>query len=435
MGALKPRDIYLNKLIAFKDTEPVKVITGIRRCGKSSLLKLMISHLRASGARENQILYMNFESMEYRDMDARGLYAHVKSKLARGARTYMCFDEVQRVPMWQDAINSFRVDFDCDIYITGSNAYLLSSEFSTYLAGRYVEIKLMPLSFGEFLIFHDYAPEEYTSASGVKKTRVRDKNGDTRDARELFEAYMRFGGMPGIADAGLAQEKAMILLDGIYSTIVVRDILERDRRGGQRQITDADLLRRIVLFLADNIGNNTSLTSISRTLVSAGMLANRERKGAPAVQTLRAYVDALINSYVFYEIKRFDIKGKQYLSTLGKYYIVDIGLRNYLLGYRDIDTGRALENVVYFELLRRGYDVAVGKVGDLEVDFIATKADEKIYVQVTETMNAPETRRRELEPYYHIRDNYEKLVICMDCDMPFTQDGIKISRLLDFLLG
>lgn len=431
---LKRRDLYLNQLIAFQDTEPVKVITGIRRCGKSSLLKLMIQHLLAGGVEPGQIITMNFESMDYRGMTVEELYAYVKERILPDKRMYLFFDEIQRIIDWQDAINSFRVDFFCDIYVTGSNAHLLSSEISTYLTGRFVEIKMLPLSFKEFLDFHGFAVMEYKSPAGDLRRRVKDSESNPYELNELFEAYMRFGGMPGIADVGLEQDKAWTLLDGIYNTVVVRDILERERRRGQRQITDPELLRKLVLYLADNIGNSTSATTISNTLVSKGMLAERKRSGAPAVQTIQAYVAALVESYIFYEIKRFDIKGKGYLSTLGKYYIVDTGLRNFLLGYRNMDIGHAIENIVYFELLRRGYDVAVGKIGDREIDFIATKVDEKRYFQVTENMDAETTRERELEPLRQIRDNFEKSVIVLDSHQTVTQDGIKIIKLLDFLL-
>ncbi|MBQ2663454.1 MAG: ATP-binding protein [Clostridia bacterium] len=433
MKSLKNRDLYLNKLIAFRDTEPVKVITGIRRCGKSSLLRLMIDYLKRDGVSEEQIISINFESMEYRDMDSRRLYEYVKNQIVKGKTVYMFFDEVQRVPDWQDAINSFRVDFDCDIYITGSNAYLLSSEFSTYLAGRYIEIKMLPLSFKEFIDFNDYVLKDHKNPSGELKKRIYDSDGESYQSDEVFDAYMKFGGMPGIADVGLEQDKVLTLLDGIYSTIVVRDILEREKRRGQRQITDADLLRKIIMFLADNIGNNTSVTSIGNTLVNEGLL-DGGRKTKPAVATVQAYVGALLESYVFYEIKRFDVKGKEYLRTLGKYYIVDTGLRNYLLGYRDIDRGHVLENIVYFELLRRGYDTAIGKVANKEVDFVASKADEKLYIQVTETMMAPETRERELDPLKAIRDNYEKIVLTMDRSFNNSFDGIKIINVVDWLL-
>lgn len=431
---LKSRDIYLNQLIAFQDKEPVKVVTGIRRCGKSSLLRLMRKHLMETGIGQDHIISMNFESLEYRDMDVKAFYGYVKERVLPDKRMYLFFDELQRVDQWEDAVNSFRVDFDCDIYITGSNAYLLSSEYSTYLSGRYVEIKMYPLSFQEFLQFHGYEVRDRMSPTGELKKRAVDAAGEPVEWNELFEAYMHYGGMPGIADVGLVQDKALALLDGIYSTVVVRDILERERRRGQRQITDPVLLRRIIMFLADNIGNNTSLNSIGNTLVSGKMLEGRMKQGKPANQTIAAYVCALLESYMFYEIKRFDVKGKEELLTLGKYYIVDIGLRNYLLGYRDVDTGHIIENIVYFELLRRGYDVAVGKVGNKEIDFIATRDGEKIYYQVTEDMTSEETRARELAPLKMVKDNYEKVIIVMNTNSTASEEGIRIVRLIDFLL-
>lgn len=432
---LRKRDLYLNQMIAFQDTEMIKVMTGIRRCGKSSLMKLMAEHLRENGVADDQILEMNFESMSIPKMDARGFYEYVKARICPDKRTYLFFDEVQKVPGWENAVNSFRVDFDCDIYITGSNAYLLSSELSTYLSGRYVEIKVLPLSFREFLDFHGYKLTERKSPAGGVKKRIMDADGEVYDARELYDAYTRFGGMPMLADIGLEINRVTAALDGVYSAAVINDILEREKRKGQRTITDAVLLRKIIMFLADNIGNNTSATSIGNTLAGEGLLEDGKRKTKPAVQTIQAYIKALTEAYFFYEIKRFDIKGKEYLRTLGKYYIVDIGLRNYLLGFREGDSGHILENIIFFELMRRGYDVAIGKIDNQEVDFIATKTDEKKYIQVTETMNAPETRERELAPLRKIRDSYEKIVIALECDLTQTQDGIKIIRALDFLLG
>ena len=250
---LRQRDSYLNKLIGFQDTEPVKVITGIRRCGKSSLLKLMVRHLKDTSVLPEQILEMNFESFDFRRMSADDIYRYVKERIVPGKRMYLFFDEVQRLDGWENAVNSFRVDFDCDIYITGSNAHLLSTELSTYLSGQYVEIKVLPLSFREFLDFHGYT------------------------------------------------------------------------------ITDSLLLRKLMMFLADNIGNSVSATSIGNTLVSEGLLTEGNRKVKPATHTIQAYFEALKDSYISYEIKRFDIKGKESLKTLGKYYVVDTGLRNYLL--------------------------------------------------------------------------------------------------------
>lgn len=463
---IKNRDIYLNQLIAFKDTEPVKVVTGIRRCGKSTLLKLMQKYLLNSGVEQNQIISINFESLEFQDMSYKDLYNYVKSRIESNSiesnsiesadiesssikhpkKTYLFFDELQRIDRWEDAINSFRVDFDCDIYITGSNAYLLSSEYSTYLSGRYVEVKMYPLSFKEFVDFQDYSIEEYKSPLGDLKKRAVSANGSSVELDDLFAAYMRYGGMPAICDialeSGFDQSSAMTLLDGIYSTVVVRDILEREKRRGQRQITDADLLRKIIMFLADNIGNNTSLNSVCNTLSSENLLdavdnnsrVLRARGGKPATQTISAYVSALKESYMFYDVKRFDIKGKDYLRTLGKYYIVDIGLRNYLLGFRDRDRGHALENVVFFELLRRGHDVAVGKIDNLEVDFVATSASEKLYIQVTESMMDESVRERELKPLRKIQNNYEKLVITLSKALDDNYEGIRVENIVDWLL-
>ena len=430
---LKKRDIYLNKLIAFQDTEPVKVVTGIRRCGKSSLLKLMVAHLKETGVSTEQIIEMNFESFDFSKMSVDDLYRYVKERIIPGKRAYLFFDELQRVSGWEQAINSFRVDFDCDIYITGSNAYLLSSEYATYLSGRCVEIKMLPLSFSEFISFHGFEIKEAKSALGGTRKYAVSSAGERCELTDLFDAYMRYGGMPGIADIGLDQDKVLPLLDGIYSTVIVRDILEREKRRGQRQITDVTLLKKIIMFLADNIGSTVSVSSIGNTLVNEGLLDDN-RKTKPSVHTVQAYVDALLESYFFYDIKRFDIKGKEFLRTMGKYYIVDIGLRNYLLGFRNRDSGHAIENVVYFELLYRGYDVAVGKVGTAEVDFIAAKADEKLYIQVTESMASEDVRSRELAPLMKIQDNYEKIVLSLNPGMDNSYDGIKSLNLIEWLI-
>lgn len=432
---LKKRDLYLNKIIAFQDTEPVKVVTGIRRCGKSSLLKLMTLHLKETGITDDQILEMNFESYAYKNMTSDSFYEYVKQHIVPNKRMYFFFDEVQRVPDWEDAVNSFRVDFNCDIYVTGSNAYMLSSEYATYLSGRCVEIKMLPLSFSEFLTFHGFEVREIKSSLGGIRKQAFDKNDERYELRDVFDAYMRFGGMPGIADIGLDQEKALMLLEGIYSTVIMRDILERENRKGQSRITDPVLLKKIIMFLADNIGSNISVSSIGNTLMNEGLLDNGKRKGTPSVHTVQSYINALLESYFFYEIKRFDIKGKEFLRTLGKYYIVDIGLRNYLLGFRNRDSGHALENIVYFELLRRGYDVSIGKIDNSEVDFIATKADNKIYVQVTESMTSEDVRKRELSPLQKISDNYEKIILSLNPGMDSSYNGIKSINLIDWLIS
>lgn len=434
MNNLKERSQYLNKLIAFQDTEPVKVITGIRRCGKSSLLKLMVKHLKDEGKADNQIIEINFESFAFKDFSATQLYRYIQERIVPDKKMYLFFDELQRVNAWEEAVNSFRVDFDCDIYITGSNAYLLSSEYSTYLSGRCVEIKMLPLSFSEFITFYGFEIRESKSKLGTSRKFAYDTEGERYELHEVFDAFMRFGGMPGIVDVGLNQDKALSLLDGIYSSVVMRDILEREKRRGFKHISDPLLLRKIILFLADNIGSNVSVSSIGNVLADEGLLEGANHSSKPSAHTVSSYVNALLESYFFYEIKRFDIKGKEYLRSLGKYYIVDIGLRNYLLGFRDRDTGHSLENVVYFELLRRGYDVAIGKIDNKEIDFIATHADDKLYIQVTESMKEENTKNRELTPLKKVKDNYSKIILSLEPGLETSYDGIKSIHLIDWLL-
>ena len=432
---LKTRPNYLNKLIGFKDTEPVKVITGIRRCGKSSLLKLMIEHLKQNGVLSSQILYVNFESFEFVEFNSTKLYNYVKERIVAGKRMYLFFDEVQRVKNWENAINAFRVDFNCDIYITGSNAYLLSSEYATYLSGRCVEIKMLPLSFVEFIDFNDLSLKTEVGALGDKRTYAVDSSGSKYPLKEVFNSYLKFGGMPGITELGLDQEKSLMLLDSVFSTIIVRDILDLANLREKGPINDSVLLKKIVMFLSDNIGNNVSLSSIGNTLSNEGLLEDVKTKGKVSVHKLQYYVNSLLESFFFYEIKRFDIKGKEYLKTLGKYYIVDLGFRNLLLGYRNRDTGHVLENIVYLELLRRGYDVAIGKIDNLEIDFIAQKADEKLYIQVTDDMSISSVTQRELAPLKKVKDNYPKIVLALNLGLETNYDGIKILNVIDWLVA
>ena len=272
INKLKRRDLYLNKLIAFKDTDIVKVITGIRRCGKSSLLKLMALHLKEQGIDDNQIIEMNFESYNFKDMTADSLYDYVKARILPKKRMYLFFDEIQRVPKWEDAINAFRVDFDADIYVTGSNAYMLSSEYTTLLAGRCIEIKVLPLSFSEFLTFYGFKITQIKDALGNFRKIAQDSQNLTYEITDIFNSYLRFGGMPGIIDVGLDQEKALVLLEGIYSTVIIRDILERENIKGEKKLSDPLLLRKIIMFLADNVGSNISLSNIGNTLINEGLL-------------------------------------------------------------------------------------------------------------------------------------------------------------------
>lgn len=429
-GKIVYRSQYMKKLIDFCDTDFIKVVTGIRRSGKSTLLKMMIEHLLQSGINKSQIIEMNFESFRFSGFTSEDFYEYVDSHRVDG-KMYLFFDEVQIIEEWEKAVNAFRIDFDCDIYLTGSNAHLLSSQLSTYLSGRYVEIKVYPLSFKEFFDFYDMKIEKKKTNMG-EFWIAKDNEGNSYDVDQIFMQYMRFGGMPSIKDVGFDMDKISAVLDGIYSAVVVRDILERGKAQDAKATSDPILLRKLVMFLADNIGSSISANNVSNTLLNEGLVS---KKTKPASYTIQSYINALIEAYVFYEIKRFDIRGKQFLKTNGKYYIVDTGLRNYLLGFRDGDRGHLLENIIYFELLRRGYSVAIGKIGNKEIDFIVTKTKEKKYIQVTESIKEKETRERELGVLMQINDNYEKLLITSDKDMFDEENGIRIISVIDFLLS
>lgn len=278
---LKRRDVYLNTLIGFQDTEPVKIVTGIRRCGKSKLLELMIQHLLASGISEEQIVRMNFESYAFQNMTKDEFHSYVIERIIPGKRMYLFFDEPHKIQEWEIVVNSFRVDLDCDIYITGSNAHMLSSEYATYLSGRFVEIKMYPLSFSEFMYFHGFEIKETKSALGGSKKRAYDADGQEYALSELFSAFMSYGGMPGIADVGLEQEKVTTVLEGIYNTVIKNDILDRDTLSGLKKITNCVLLQKISLFLADNIGKEVSYTNITNSLISNKMVDTSGKSKRP----------------------------------------------------------------------------------------------------------------------------------------------------------
>ena len=405
---MKNRPLYLKELQRYRDKSVIKVVTGIRRCGKSSLLQLFVEYLKEQKVPEGRILQINFESLQYDGMTYRELYDQVMEKAKAGTgKFYLFLDEIQRVEHWEKAINSFQVELDADIYITGSNAYLLSSDLATYLAGRYVEIRMLPLSFREFLDFHTF-PELVS-------------------AETKFEHYLRFGGFPGLAEFDFNEKQIHEVLEGIYASAVLKDIYQR------LEIRNSDLLDKVCRFFADNIGNTSSANRVAGVLEAEGNLP-KAKKGISA-GLVSGYVDALVNAFIFYRADRYDIKGKELLKTLSKWYIVDMGFRNLLLGYRNADRGHILENLVYLELLRRGYTVSIGKIGSLEVDFIATNQTEKHYIQVTETMLGDETRARELEPLRKISDNYPKTVLTMDRSFLTNEDGIEIVNLIDWLLG
>lgn len=398
------RPTYLSKLISFKDHELIKVITGIRRCGKSSLLMLFAEHLVSQGVKEGNILRINFEDLQYGNMTYLELNDFVKDKLnSTEGKLYILLDEIQKIDKWELAVNSLKLDDRTDIYITGSNAYMLSSQLSTYLSGRYVEIKMQPLTFKEFLEFYS-------------------NNDMSREAK--FNAYLKYGGMPGLATFNFNEELITQTLDGIFSTVLTKDIIE------QADVRDPALIKKITKFLADNIGNNISINKIKNTLVSQ----NTVSKGIKP-STIDNYIMLLENAFVFYNASRYDIKGKEYLKTQGKYYMADTGLRNFFLGFKGEDKGHLIENVVYLELLHRGYNVSIGKIDSKEVDFIATKFNEKLYVQVSDTLLEEATRTRELASLNAINDNFEKIILTLDNIFVGTNDeGIKVINLLDWLV-
>ena len=409
MTQLINRPEYVNQLMANKDVDLVKIVTGIRRCGKSSLLKLFHQCLVDHGVPDSHIIHMNLESLRYRTIsDYLAFYDYVTERMPKSGKTYLIFDELQAVEHWEKAIESFRLDFDVDIYITGSNAYLLSTEFSTLLSGRYVEIRMLPLSFKEFLTFYEFAPSV--------------------SVEEKFQKYLQLGGMPILREYQFNETRSNQALEGIYATVVLHDILQRNNNAQQTT------LQKIMLFLCSNIGSITSPNSIGNVLSGEGDIQAGKNKYI-AGKTVDAYITMLRSAFVVYSVGRYDVKGKQLLKTLGKNYIVDMGFRNMLLGYRDADQGHILENIVFLELIRRDYRVYIGKVAETEIDFVAEKPNEKLYIQVTESMLSPETRKRELRPLRMIRDNYEKIVLSMDRSCINSYDGIKSLYLIDWLLS
>lgn len=401
------RKEYLKQLWSWKDEQVIKVVTGIRRCGKSTLLKQYQEKLLAEGIAREQMISINFEELENEPLlDYQALYRYIKERLCDGKMTYIFLDEIQKVMSFEKAVDSLYVKDNIDIYITGSNAYMLSGELATLLTGRYVEISMLPLSF-----------REYTQATGMQ-------------TEQAFSEYMKSGALPYIAVMDRTDEKVDVYLEGIYNTVIVRDIEERqarkERDAGKRKITDIALLKTIARYLASVIGSPVSVKSITDYLVSSG------RKVSP--NTVSDYVEALTESFVFYSAERFDIVGKQLLKVNKKMYMVDLGLRNHILPRKYYDLGFSVENIVFFELFRRGNRVAVGKYGSAEVDFVARRQDVITYYQVTADMTAKETFEREMRPLRSIHDNYEKIVLTLDRFSAGNYDGIKVVNVVDWLL-
>lgn len=394
------REEYLDELIRWKDKDLIKVVTGIRRCGKSTLFDLFIDYLKMSGVKSNQIIYINLEDADYDFKDYKELYHFINEKIISEDNFYVFLDEVQNVPGFQRAVDSLYIKKNVDVYITGSNAYLLSGELATLLSGRYIEIKMLPLSF-----------KEYISAF------------DNNNYQQLFLDYMRNGGMPG--NINILKSNVNDLdkyLDGIFSTIVYKDIMARNN------ITDKLLLESVIKYIFDSIGSPISIKKISDTLTSKGISTSNH--------TVENYITALLESFLVYKAERFDVKGKNLLARDYKYYVVDSGLRSYLLGKKaDSDMGHILENIVYLELLRRGYKVYVGKVDDLEVDFVAENRDGLRYYQVALTVRDEKVLERELRSLQKTGDHYPKTLLTLDMDLETDYDGIRKVNVVDWLLS
>ena len=393
------RQSYLNLLEQFRNQPLVKVITGMRRTGKSTLLSMWGDVLKQRGIKEKEIICINFEDMAFDDIrDYHKLYAYIKAQTQGLEYAYLLLDEVQHVEAWEKAINSLLYEGNSDIYVTGSNAWLLSSELATLIAGRYVEIRIFPLSFKEY----------FTHAVS------------NRPAERAFAQYLRYGGLPAVLRLPQDEQTIQTYLDGIYNTVILNDVISRNA------VRDASLLQNVIRYLAANIGSPVSTSKIS------GYLTSKGRKTTAA--TIDSYLKMLEGAFIFHRAERYDIKGKLYLKTLEKYYIADIGLRNSLLGFSGEDYGHVLENVVYLELLRRGYQVGVGKLDQLEIDFLAQKPDRKIYIQVAASAMDEEVLHRELAPLRRVADNYEKVLLTMDHTYITDYNGIRNMHLMDWLL-
>lgn len=397
---LLQRKEYLDKLIAFRDKQIIKIVTGIRRCGKSTLLRLYQDWLKAQGVSENQIISINFEDMDYEELtDYKKLYAYLKERLVRDNMTYIFLNEIQHVDNFPKVVDSLYIKEKVDIYMTGSNAYMLSSEIATLISGRYVQIEMLPLSFREYM----------------------ESTGSMDDRGVKYTEYLENSSFPFTLELKGHPDEIRDYLEGLYNTIVVKDIVNRKR------ISDTMMLKSVLRFVFDNIGNPLSSKKIADTMTSDGRKID--------VKTVEKYLEALSESYIIYQAKRYNIKGKQYLKTLEKYYVVDIGLRFMLLGSRQVDAGHILENVIYLELLRRGYNVYVGKIDTFEVDFVAQNRKGTAYFQVALTARDEKTLERELRPLQAIRDHYPKVLLTMDEDPEAQYDGIRRLNARDWLLG
>lgn len=391
------RELYLNQLSTWKDKHIIKIITGIRRSGKSTLMQLFQERLLREGVKKNQIISLNLEDLAYEPLqDYRELYKHIEQRLRKGVMNYVFIDEIQAVPLFQKAIDSLYIKENVDLYLTGSNAHLLSGEISTLLSGRYIEVEVLPFSLYEYGLAFDMPAEQ------------------------LYRQYISTSSFPYTLNLSGDIELRQYL-QGVYNTVILKDVIQRTR------IQEPNMLERIIRYLSDNIGSLTSLKAIADTLTSAGSKVSQ--------QTVDSYVSALLNSYMFYQVSRYDIHGRENLRVGSKYYIADIGLRNMQLGIRPNDFGHILENVVYLELRRRGWQIFVGRIGQQEIDFVCQQGGATEYYQVALTVREEGTLQRELAPLKSVRDNYSKYLLTLDNDPVSSYGGIQKRYVLDWLLG
>ena len=397
------RPLYLDKIMPFVDTPFVKILTGVRRCGKSTILKMIIKKLREEKhVDDEQILSYRFDSMEYEDMTTKELYLELKSKIIQSKKTYLFLDEIQEIEGWEKVVNTLASDFDVDIYITGSNSRMMSSEISTYLTGRYITFHIYTLSFEEYLMFK----KSYTTL---------------KDLKQEFSQYVRLGGFPATHLQDYSQDEVYTIVKDIYNSTIFSDIVRRN------QVKKIDQLERVVKYTFNNIGNTFSAKSISNYFKSEQRKIDNE--------TVYSYLEKLQKAYILHKCSRYDLQGKDILKTQEKFYLADVSLRYSVLGYTVDSIAASLENIVYLELKRRGYDVYIGKIKDKEIDFVATKQNEKIYVQVTQEIKSEKTQKREYEQLLEIRDNYPKYVLRTDEFASGNYEGIKTMHIADFLLS
>lgn len=397
------RTEYMERLRAFKDNKLIKVVTGLRRSGKSTLLQMFKEELLNDNVFNAQIQYINFELMQYDAIrNYKQLYELVAKNIRQDQKNYLFFDEIQQVEGWEKAVNSLTLEYDTDVYVTGSNAYLLSSELATLLSGRYVEIKMLPLSFKEYYEFY--------------------QNG-TKSKQELFDDYVKFGGLPQLLSLPQDEKTLSAFLSSMYDTIILKDVI------GRNKLKDVDLLKRVFAFVCGNVGSITSTNSMAKYIVNEAKLDSALR---PA--TVGNILDMLGNAFIIYRADRYDVKGKEVLKSLEKYYVADTGLKNAIVGYGLENYGHTLENIVYLELIRRGYKVYVGKTGTKEIDFVAVNQRETVYYQVSQSILDADTRTRETSPFYSTNDFFEKVIVTADKNYATNINGIKIVNIIDFLL-